>query len=122
MSDDIVERLRRWDDGRISTHYEGCWNSHPVCAILLAADAIEERDAEIERLRAEVERLRAENAELQDGQILNRWPLHKMLSAERALADQLADALRWQADPHQTGTLGITHKALDAYEEARRER
>ena len=44
------------------------------------------------------------------------------LAAERALADQLADALRWQADPHQTGTLGITHKALDAYEEARRER
>ena len=40
MSDDIVERLRRWDDGRISTHYEGCWNSHHVCAILLAADAI----------------------------------------------------------------------------------
>ena len=42
---DIVERLRNWDDGRISTHYEGCWDSHPVCAILLAAD-------EIERLRA----------------------------------------------------------------------
>jgi len=52
VSGDIVERLRRWDDGRISTHYEGCWDSHPVCAILLAADAIEARDAEIERLRA----------------------------------------------------------------------
>ncbi len=51
MSDDIVERLRNWDDGRVSTHYEGCWDSHPVCAILLAADAIEARDAEIERLR-----------------------------------------------------------------------
>ena len=55
--DDIVERLRRWDDGRISTHYEGCWDSHPVCAIVLAADTIEARDAEIVRLRAEVERL-----------------------------------------------------------------
>jgi nitrate reductase assembly molybdenum cofactor insertion protein NarJ len=54
----IVEQLRRWDDGRISTHYEGCWDSHPVCAILLAADAIEARDAEIERLRAEVEQVR----------------------------------------------------------------
>jgi hypothetical protein len=51
VSDDIVERLRNWDDGRVSTHYEGCWDSHPVCAILLAADAIEARDAEIERLR-----------------------------------------------------------------------
>ncbi len=52
MSSDIVERLRNWDDGRVSTHYEGCWDSHPVCAILLAADAIEARDAEIARLRA----------------------------------------------------------------------
>lgn len=52
MADSIVERLRQWDDGRISTHYEGCWDSHPVCAILLAADAIEARDAEIVRLRA----------------------------------------------------------------------
>ena len=52
MSGDIVQRLRNWDDGRVSTHYEGCWDSHPVCAILLAADAIEARDAEIERLRA----------------------------------------------------------------------
>jgi hypothetical protein len=52
VSGDIVQRLRNWDDGRVSTHYEGCWDSHPVCAILLAADAIEARDAEIERLRA----------------------------------------------------------------------
>ena len=64
--DDIVERLRRWDDGRISTHYEGCWDSHPVCAIVLAADAIDdltvERDATrliISDLTAEVDRLRA---------------------------------------------------------------
>ena len=53
MSGDIVERLRNWDDGGVSTHYEGFWDLHPVCAILLAADAIEARDAEIERLRAE---------------------------------------------------------------------
>lgn len=49
--DDIVQRLRRWDGG-ISTHWVGCFDSHPVCAIRLAADAIEARDAEIERLRA----------------------------------------------------------------------
>jgi len=63
------------------------------------------------------------------------------LAAERALADQLADALRWHgglrlrwhgdvrdeieqlrtevARQRQRRTLGITHKALDAYEEAR---
>ena len=52
MADDIVVRLRNWDDGRVFTHYEGCWDSHPVCAILLAADAIEAQQAEIERLRA----------------------------------------------------------------------
>ena len=50
MTDSIVEWLREWDDGRISTHYEGCMDAHPVCAILFAADAIEARDAEIERL------------------------------------------------------------------------
>ena len=52
MADDIVVRLRNWDDGRVFTHYEGCWDSHPVCAILLAADAIEAQQAQIERLRA----------------------------------------------------------------------
>jgi hypothetical protein len=65
--DDIVQRLRRWDGG-ISTHWVGCFDSHPVCAIRLAADAIEARDAEIERLRAQRD-------------------------AERALADQLHNAL-----------------------------
>ncbi len=67
--DDIVQRLRRWDGG-ISTHWVGCFDSHPVCAIRFAADAIEARDAEIKRLldslaaeRAEVERLRRWKAE-----------------------------------------------------------
>ncbi len=48
--DGFVQRLRRWDGG-ISTHWVGCFDSHPVCAIRLAADAIEARDAEIETLR-----------------------------------------------------------------------
>ncbi len=51
MSDDIVERLRNWDNGSVSTHYDGCIDTHWRCAILLAADAIEARDAEIEGLR-----------------------------------------------------------------------
>ena len=58
MADDIVERLRRWDDGIISTHWAGCMDTHPECAILFAADAIEARDAENARLWAEIERLR----------------------------------------------------------------
>lgn len=57
-NDDIVKRLRNWDNGGVSTHYDGCIDTHWRCAILLAAAAIESRDAEIERLRAEVERLR----------------------------------------------------------------
>lgn len=63
--DDIVQRLRNWDGGIIS-HWDGCFDSHPVCAIRLAADAIEARDAEIERLQAEVERLRAAGDALYD--------------------------------------------------------
>lgn len=47
VSDDIVERLRRWNDQEVSTHWEGCSNVHPVCQMMLAAD-------EIERLRAQV--------------------------------------------------------------------
>ena len=53
-----MQRLRRWDDGRISTHYEGCWDSHPVCAILLAADVIE-------RLRAAGDAL---------AEVADEWP------------------------------------------------
>jgi hypothetical protein len=60
VNGDIVERLRRWDDGRVSTHYEGCWDSHPVCAILLAVSIIEQRDADLAAERAEVERLKAD--------------------------------------------------------------
>jgi hypothetical protein len=96
VSGDIVERLRNWDDGRVSTHYEGCWDSHPVCAIRLAADAIEARDAEIERLRAEVERQRsiADTAwRKMDDAINERAGKHLTLLAERALADQLHNAL-----------------------------
>jgi hypothetical protein len=87
--DDIVERLRNWDDGRVSTHYEGCWDSHPVCAMLLAADAIEARDDNIERLRAEIERLRRRverfNIALADLEHLTteRAVLHRIKEARR---------------------------------------
>jgi hypothetical protein len=39
--DDIVTRLRRWNDSMVSTHWEGCSNVHPVCQMALAADEIE---------------------------------------------------------------------------------
>jgi hypothetical protein len=77
VSGDIVERLRRWDGG-ISTHWVGCFDSHPVCAIRFAADAIEARDAEIEQLRAEVERL---TDELQ--QVANEIALAESQEAHR---------------------------------------
>ena len=104
MSGDIVGRLRRWDDGRVSTHYEGCSDSHPVCAILLAADVIEQRDAIITTLTAD-------------------------LAAERKLADQLASHLEWALRcvgslPMEMRTTFDNRMAevLAAHKEARRER
>lgn len=71
----------------------------------------------------EIKRLRAElDAEGNDSNLLmlEIERLRAERDTERALADQLADALRWQADPYQKGTLMMSHRALDAYEEARR--
>jgi hypothetical protein len=41
MSDDIIEVLRSFDNGRTSTHYLECWKVHPICALHRAADEIE---------------------------------------------------------------------------------
>jgi hypothetical protein len=41
MTDDIVQRLRAFDNGYVGTHYDDCWHYHPICAILRAADEIE---------------------------------------------------------------------------------
>jgi ABC-type nitrate/sulfonate/bicarbonate transport system substrate-binding protein len=76
-------RLRNWDDGRVFTHYEGCWDSHPVCAILLAADAIEAQQAEIERLR----RWKAEATE-----VLKGWDAVANMVPVR-LGDRKSDAV-----------------------------
>lgn len=86
MSGDIVERLRRWDDGRISTHWAGCMDTHPECAIVFAADAIEARDAKIERLQAAGDAL-ATNYELmleQDWSSFLEAVLHEWKEARRA--------------------------------------
>jgi hypothetical protein len=44
VTDDIVARLRAFDNGFVGTHYNHCWHNHPTCAIMISAD-------EIERLR-----------------------------------------------------------------------
>ena len=39
----LQDALRSFaNDGRISTHYDGCWKSHPKCAMMYAADVIDE--------------------------------------------------------------------------------
>ena len=71
MTDEpMVERLtvalrELFTDGRVSTHYDGCWKYHKGCAALLAADTI---DALLSQLREAQERAdywqqRAEEAE-----------------------------------------------------------
>ena len=96
------------------------------------ADALRVAAAEIVCLRAEVEQLTAERDELsarlvkQAISISCQFDLH---DAERALADQLAEALRWVSDPelceesHETiiGIWQSTAAALAAYEAARKE-
>ncbi len=123
-NDDIVKRLRNWDDGGVSTHYDGCIETHWRCAILLAADAIEARDAEIDRLRAEVERQRsiADTAwRKMDDAINERTGKHLKFLTERALADRLAIALAAQGSVSfdENTNLNIKKLALDAYKDAR---
>ena len=39
----IQDALRNFaNDGRMSTHYENCWKFHPKCAMMYAADVIDE--------------------------------------------------------------------------------
>jgi hypothetical protein len=71
--DDIVNQvIKHWSDTTIRTHSVECWEWHPHCAIAILAN--------------EIERLRARTAE----QAL----VHDAWLTERALADQLAEALR----------------------------
>ena len=92
MADSIVERLRRWDDGGISTHHNDCIDTHWRCAILFAADAIEERDAEIMRLRASADHL----------------------------AQALRVVLHDRPSAHTDNVWAVINHALITYEEARR--
>lgn len=127
--DDIVERLRAevvpcpgkgWDGNGVQHCAECCFGTGVDAAtadelrvMVLARDAADT----IKNLTAEVERLRAENAELAQG-----W------RAERALADQLADALgnEWPGISNKpysdvSTAHAATTAALSAWQEARRE-
>jgi hypothetical protein len=50
MTDDIIQRLRAFDNGYVGTHYDDCWHYHPICAILRAADEIEQLRKELRRV------------------------------------------------------------------------
>lgn len=50
MTDEIVGRLRAFDNGYVGTHYNNCWHSHHVCALLFAADKIEQLQQAGDRL------------------------------------------------------------------------
>lgn len=78
--DDIVERLRRAAD--TSSGGGGEWYQL-VHRCREAADAIEARDAENERLRAEVERLNVQNATLRRNEWRLIWGLCTECGANR---------------------------------------
>jgi hypothetical protein len=46
VSDDLLAVLRSFDVGRRGTHAPDCWKYHPRCAIRVAADRIEQLEAE----------------------------------------------------------------------------
>ncbi len=96
MAEHIVERLRN-DGGHPDL-------AHPLC--IEAADTIEHLDAIIARFLADNTRLRAER------------------DAERALADQLASALRSvvhdRPTAHSDAVWNQCLEALEAHQEARR--
>ena len=56
MPSEVAEALRAFaDDGNIgSTHYAGCWRYHWRCAMNVAADVIDDLDAELLKARAEI--------------------------------------------------------------------
>lgn len=45
MNDQLIKDARRWDDGRIGTHWDGCENTHYRCMILKLATALEKATA-----------------------------------------------------------------------------
>jgi hypothetical protein len=121
VSGDIVERLRI----EANEWWECCNNIH--LPLIAAADTIEARDAEINRLRAEAWGLAQDlafmTAEVDKfaGENYEQYCEIEQLRAERALADQLAVALAAQgsASFDENTNLNIKKLALEAYKDAR---
>jgi hypothetical protein len=121
VSDIATRVIQRWSDTTISTHYDGCWEWHPHCAVAILADEIERLRAEFSAVLgdaiakdAEVERLRAA---LRLAGFFPWWSETAELAAERAEVERLraaGDALAEVADEWP--------ELVEAWREARRER
>lgn len=87
MSDDLVDRLRAYS----FCPQHGEWCGGDTCCCLDKHDwgPLKDAAAEIVRLRARVTELEAENRKLGESGAVN----HAQWKGERALADQLAEAL-----------------------------
>jgi hypothetical protein len=102
-SDELPTILRElFADGRVSTHYDGCWRVHKGCAALFAADALDEERRKRTGLKAQ--------AELDDKRI-SKWIASADAAEERRLfACEQRDVAQ--------AALAVTTAALD--EERRR--
>lgn len=120
MADDIVASLRSSAEWIKEMEHES-WLGTAELQIE-AADAIQQRDDEIVRLTAEVKRI--------EGQRKLRADMAYLFKAERnderALANQLADALfavkHDRPSVHSDRVWATLKDALEAHDEARRER
>ncbi len=114
MSDDLVKRLRECGDGDF-------YETHEDRAA--AADRIEALEAERDVVAAELARLRKHNESLRQALDAKPYPsdlfaAEEELAAERALADQLADALNTAneiIDGEFAGTFEPADEALPAW-------
>ena len=107
MSSDglVTQVIQRWSDTTISTHYDGCWEWHPHCAIAILANEIERLRTEVGAADALANTLRTLVAEQ-----------HDEIEWLRAAGDALAEAVGDDADdPWILAT-------FEAWQEARRER
>lgn len=137
MADDIVVRLKA--TLKKATGTSARWLMHDLhegiheierlrAEVERKSDYAERMDALAEERLIECNRLRAEIAQLESAwTFISIWK--GRYESERALADQLAEALRWVSDPelceesHETiiGIWQSTAAALAAYETARKE-
>ena len=105
MTDEpMVERLtvalrELFTDGRVSTHYDGCWKYHKGCAALLAAITIDRLTRERDDYRLAWEQRNADA----------RFEQHRRIAAEHTFREQREALERMRAvltddeSPHLCG-------------------